>query len=210
MRWDTTLTLKERELDEQARTSKYGPPPINIFTELRERRDLTISDLSRISHIDPMALNRAEAGTYTNPLPSLVDFWVSQRASFSEIHESYSDFQLTQRRRHQHYFGPNLLLLNSDAQLETIHPFRLLRLRRPSLHDGSNLPVGNTEVSKALCVPLDTIQFFEKKYATQQSVPKSIKLALNQINYTDSQINDFENWYKRWRDYQIKDGIKFS
>lgn len=200
------LDKQLREQDDTVRISKFGPAPINPFTALRSSKGWTISDLSRFSLIDPMALKRSEFGTYSNPLPALVDFWVKKHGQpYSIIHEDYEDFINAQRKRHHKYFGETLTYdpLNSE------HPFRQLRNNRPSLSTGSPLPVGVLETSKALCVPLDTIQFFEKKYATQQSVPKPIKAALTQIGYTPSQVRLFEVNYSEWRDVKLDKVLSF-
>lgn len=197
MKLTTLSDLQKRDLDELAR----GPAPTNPFYVLRTQSSLTIAGLSRLSHIDEMALKRAEFGTYSQPLPSLVEYWVRRNPSLSvvDIASDYDDFIDLQRARYKLYFGPSLL---TDPHLD-LHPFRQLRSRRPSKHDNSILPVGLLECSKALCVPLDTIQFFEKKL-TQKSVPKTLKTALNQVGYTSDQLRQFESSFKEWRDLQTK------
>lgn len=197
----TQSDLKRRQLDDIAR----GLPPLNPFTILRTKSGFSIAELSRLAHIDEKALVRAEDGTYTQPLPSLVEFWVRNISELStvDINSDYEDFVLAQRERHKFYFGRSLLV-----DVNGIHPFRQLRARRPSKHDNSILPVGLVECSRALCVPLDTIQFFEKKL-TQKSVPKPIKTALNQTGYTSEQIRQFEAAYHEWRDIQTGK-LKFS
>lgn len=200
------LDKQLREQDDKARISKFGPAPINPFTALRTAKSWTISDLARFSNIDAMALKRSEFGTYSNPLPALVDFWVKKHSqSYSIIQEDYEDFINDQRKRHHKYFGATL----DYDPLNTDHPFRQLRSCRPSLANGQPLPVGVLETSKALCIPLDTIQFFEKKFATQQSVPKPIKAALTQIGYTPSQVHSFEISYTEWRDVKLNLVVSF-
>lgn len=192
----TASDLKRRQLDDIAR----GPEPINPFTHLRTRVNITIAELSRIAHIDEKALVRAEQGTYTQPLPSLVEYWIRRVPNLStvDLNSDYEDYVTNQRNRHKFYFGRSLLVDVNDQ-----HPFRQLRAKRPSKHDNTALPVGLVECSRALCVPLDTIQFFEKKLS-QQSVPKPLKTALNQIGYTSDQLRQFESAYKEWRDIQIR------
>lgn len=200
------LDKQLREQDENARVNKFGPAPINPFTALRSAKGWTISDLARFSNIDAMALKRSEFGTYSNPLPALVDFWVKRHnQSHSIIHEDYDDFINAQRARHRYYFGADL---NYDP-LDSDHPFRQLRSNRPSLANGNPLPVGVLETSKALCIPLDTIQFFEKKYATQQSVPKPIKAALTQIGYEPDEVRKLEINYQEWRDVKLDKVMSF-
>lgn len=202
MKLTTLADLKQRQLDEIAR----GPAPVNPFTHLREYRGLTIAQLSRLAHIDEMALTRAEYGTYTEPLPSLVDYWCNKSNLTNELdlRTEYDEFVSLQRDRHKFYFGRSLLT-NPN---EDLHPFRQLRARRPSKHTNNPLPVGLVECSRALCVPLDTIQFWEKKL-TQKSVPKPIKVALNQVGYTSEQIRQLESSYLEWRDLQSK-LVRFS
>lgn len=197
MKLTTLADLKQRQLDEIAR----GPVPLNPFQVLRETCGYTIAQLSRLAHIDEMALTRAEHGTYTEPLPSLVDFWCNKKGFASELdlRSDYEEFVKLQRTRHKFYFGRSLLT-NPN---EDLHPFRQLRARRPSKHTNNPLPVGLVECSRALCVPLDTIQFWEKKL-TQKSVPKPIKVALNQVGYTSEQIRQLESSYLEWRDLQSK------
>lgn len=191
----TASDLKRRQLDDLSR----GPEPINPFKKLRTQSGYSLAGLSKLAHIDEKALTRAEQGTYTQPLPSLVEYWIRRIPNLStvDLNSDYEDYVTNQRNRHKFYFGRSLLVDVNDQ-----HPFRQLRARRPSKHDNTVLPVGLVECSRALCVPLDTIQFFEKKLS-QQSVPKPLKTALNQIGYTSDQLRQFEFSYTAWRDIQI-------
>lgn len=198
MKLATVADLNLRKADEDARTRIYGSAPINPFTVLRELNTYTYAELSRISHIDPMALKRAEWGTYTQPLPSLVDFWVKRsEVNHLDLLTDYEDFVMKQRVRHHLYFGGDL-----EFDLAGIHPFRQFRARRPSKATNTPLPVGLVECAKALCVPLDTIQFFEKKLS-QKSVPLPIRVALNHCGYTQGQITSFDWAYGEWRERQL-------
>jgi transcriptional regulator with XRE-family HTH domain len=196
MKFKTHTEIKVRKQDEQVRSERFGLPPLNPFLKLRHAQNLTYTELARLSHIDRKALERAEHGTYSMPLPSLADYWVNQGLiTHGLLSNEYSDYVDLQRARHMHYFGPTLLVnVSSD-----IHPFRQLRARRPSLANALPLPVGIVEVSKALCVPLDTIQFFERRIQ-QQSVPKPLKAALNQVGYSAHALRGFENDYLAWRE----------
>jgi hypothetical protein len=189
-------SLAER-LDEEARTSDVGMPPANPFKELREGLGVGINELAKLALVDRKAISRLEVGMYTRPLPSMVDFWVKRGvATEGELTNDYEVYQIKQRQRYRFYFGATLHVDASSA----LHPFRQLRARRPSYHDNTPLPVGLTACAQALCIPLDTLQFFEKKYRLQQSVPKPLKEALNQIGYSREQIRTFENAYKAWRE----------
>lgn len=196
------LDAHARRMDAKAR----GPEPDNPFLSLRVNADLSRTELAQLSHIDIMAISRSEVGCYSLPLPSLVDYWV-RRGSIThpELVTAYEEFQLAQRKRNKFFFGHSLLVDTND----TLHPFRQLRNRRPSRATGNPLPVGITDCAKALCIPLDTLQFFEKKL-TQQSVPKIIKLALNQNGYSPNQIAGFEASFKEWRAAKVPKVVTFE
>lgn len=185
---------KEVDLDDTTRHELYGPSPLNPFVTLRRKAGLTIVSLAATANVDRKAISRLEVGMYTQPLPSMLEFWVRRGESEAELWTAYEDFQFVQRRRHKLFFGPNLLTTSSGN-----HPFRQLRARRPSLASGSILPVGITECCERLCLPLDTIQFFEKKWRLQQSVPKTLKNVFSQIGYSRDQISAFEANYRGWR-----------
>lgn len=193
----TLLDQRRRERDELIRTERYGPPPENPFKQLRVAKGLSLGDLTQYSKIDQRALSRLEAGLYTNPLPGLVQYWVARGAATEgQLLTDYEDFQYAQRKRHAWYFGPELIV---DLACD-IHPFRQLRSRRPSLFNGEPLPVGLIECCEALCLPLDSIQFFEKKFRMQKSVPKNLLNALNVAGYTRQQLQNFESGYVQWRE----------
>lgn len=183
-------------LDDAKRVELYGIEPLNPFTRLRSDLGVSLNRLATICHVDRKALSRLENGTYTNPLPSMVDFWVNRgSATEGELLTDYEEFQFLQRRRHEFYLGPSL-----NVDLAGMHPLRQLRFNRPSLVSNEPLPVGISEFSEALCLPLDTVQYFEKKWRQQQSVPKQIKLVFNQIGYSREAIATFEQRYKQWRE----------
>lgn len=201
---DPLLDVRIRQ-DAAARNSLYGLAPVNPFEELRLSQAFSYLELARASHIDVMAVKRAEWGTYAQPLPSLADYWVRRnKIAYYDLTDQYTDFVTKQRARHKHYFGPNLV---TDPNLP-LHPFRQLRERRPSLHDGLPLPVGLVECAKAICAPLDTIQFFEKK-ATQKSVPATIKAALHSLGYSTTQVRLFSDSYAKWREIKLGQ-VQFS
>lgn len=183
--------------DRAKREELFGPEPVNPFNKLRTDIELSANRLAQLSHVDRKAIARLEAGTYTSPLPSMVDFWVNRGVvTEGELYADYENYQYQQRLRHEFYFGPTLEF-NLDNK---VHPLRQLRSTRPSLVDGTPLPVGITEFCESLCLPLDTIQYFEKKWKYQQSVPKQLKLVLNQVGYTRAQIAKFEEGYLKWRE----------
>lgn len=186
----------EYDKDEDARIDLYGPIPINPFTQLRSERGLNLNQLAAHTGINNKALNRLEKGMYVNPLPRAVTYWVNTGLTTEgELLSDYENYRYLQRIRHRFLFGPSL---GVDLE-QPLHPLRQLRSRRPSLVDQLPLPVGLFDVCAALCLPLDTVQHFEKKWSTQQSVPKELKLTLNQIGYTHQQITTFSIAYSDWR-----------
>lgn len=169
---------------------------INPFQALRLKADLTLGELAAYSKIDIRALARSEHGMYTNPLPGLIDYWV-RRGAISEgvLVSEYEDFQIGVRYHNRLLFGTALKF----DPLSNIHPFRQLRASK-----GYRL----VELCKALCVPLDTIQYFEKKWRVQQSVPKGLLTALNQAGYSRVQLKEFTDGYALWRTSQAR--VTFS
>lgn len=161
---------------------------INPFRSLRLKEGLTLGELATYSRIDIRALNRSEYGMYTNPLPGLVDYWVS-RGGISEgtLVTEYEDYQDLIRRHNHHLFGPDLHFDSSSK----IHPLRQLRAK------GDFRLI---EFCKALCLPLDTVQYFEKKWRVQKSVPKNLMNALNVAGYTRPQLSEFSDVYLKWRE----------
>lgn len=169
---------------------------INPFRSLRLKEGLTLGELATYSRMDIRALNRSEYGLYTNPLPGLVDYWVGRgRISEGILVTEYEDYQSAIRRHNHHLFGPNLHF-DGDSK---IHPLRQLRAKQD---------FKLVAFCKALCLPMDTIQYFEKKWRVQKSVPKGLMNALNQAGYTRVELREFSDEYLRWRDRQK--GITFS
>lgn len=191
----------EYDKDDDARIDLYGPIPINPFMTLRTERGLSINQLQIATCVNNKALVRLEKGMYVNPLPRVVSYWVDHNLiTEGELLSDYENFRYQQRLRHHFFLGASLAV---DIT-EPLHPLRQLRTRRPSLVDNQPLPVGLMDFCEALCLPLDSIQYFEKKYAVQQSVPKELKLALSQVGYTRQQISTFETHYSLWREKNIK------
>lgn len=165
---------------------------VNPFRSLRLAEGLTLGELAAYSRIDIRALNRSEYAMYTNPLPGLVDFWV-RRGKISEgvLVSEYEDYQISVRRHNRLLFGADLKF-NPESN---IHPLRQFRTR-----SGFKL----VELCKALCVPLDTVQYFEKKWRLQQTVPKGLLLALNQAGYSRKELKEFQDAYSLWRASQSR------
>lgn len=170
----------------------------NPFKTLREKHGLTKMDLAESSYIDVRAIARLEDGLYSNPLPSLVDYWVRKGVDRLTLEGDYDDYIDYVRSESHRKFGSSLIV---DKCTGPVHPFRLLR---------TSVALGLTECAKALAVPVDTLQFFEKKWRLQQSVPKPLKAALNQIGYTYDEIAKFEEHYKAWRTKSLSNGVTFQ
>lgn len=201
MKFQTAKDLSRREAEEKYLTKLHGPLPTNPFKTLRVNAGFSLQGLATQSQISKQALLKAEQGLYANPLPSLVDYWM-RRPSFDvselDITEGYENFRYAVRRRNLHYFGDSLHHAYSVA--EPLHPFRQLRKNKRSHVDGELLPVGLTECAQALCIPIDTLQFWEKKFRQQQSVPKQVIEALKIAGYTQYEVQQFCRDYTEWRE----------
>lgn len=166
----------------------------NPFLDLRESLGWSQNECAKYIGVDVRAVSRLECGLYTNPLPAVVDYWVNNvglSLTIPELLTGYEDFVFTTRRANARAFGPLHVNLTSGT-----HPFRVLRNYR-----------GLTETVKLMCVPLDTVQFWEKKWRTQKSVPKSVLLALNQMGYTQTELAKFQEAYVAWRKIHLNDVV---
>ena len=164
----------------------------NPFQSLRLRCNMTLGELAAYSRIDIRALNRSEYGMYTNPLPGLVDYWVG-RGLISEgvLVSEYEDYQHEVRKFNKHLLGPELTF----DKVKFVHPLR--QMRQANYFE-------LTAFCKALCLPLDTVQYFEKKWRVQKSVPKQLIVALNQAGYRRNQLETFKDEYGLWRQSNSK------
>lgn len=228
MRYDTKLKLDLKETEAFHRQELFSKrferfePIDNPFLYLRKQANMSLQELASVSYISKNALLRAEQGTYTNPLPSLTDYWVSHSGELThvEISNRYDQYQKETRWFNRFYFGrvpfSDLISLNN-----TEHPFRQLRANRiPLLGPFSNengdfgptkvpySPVGITDASKALCLPLDTLQFFEKK-ATQKSLPQRLVEVLMYIGYDRKDIAFLAEAHQMWRKYK-REGLTYD
>lgn len=164
----------------------------NPFLELREKRGWSQSECAKLIGVDVRAIDRLEYGLYTSPLPSVLNYWFqASDRSLPEILSAYEEFVYETRRTNHRYFG-NLHINISSG----VHPWRVIRA-------SSNLTL--TQASKLMCVPLDTMQYWEKKWRVQKIVPKSILLALNQMGYTQNELNKFQEIYASWREIHLAD-----
>ena len=172
----------------------------NPFLELREKRGWSQNECARIIGVDVRAIARLEHGLYTSPLPSAVNYWhQNSTQSIPEILSAYEDFVYATRRANHRHFNHLHVDISSG-----IHPWRVIRSN--SFFDATTTHrLSLTECARLMCVPLDTLQYWEKKWRTQHSVPKSILLALNQMGYTQVELTKFQEVYQAWREIHLKD-----
>lgn len=170
---------------------------MNPFLRLRESQDWSQSECAKRIGINVRAIARLECGLYTSPLPSAVDYWTLNRGliSIPELLTEYEDFVFNQRQSNHRLF--NTLHVNLSSG---VHPWRNIRARL-NPHAASTL----MGCAKAMCVPLDTLQYWEKKWRTQKTIPKSILLALNQMGYSQVELTKFQEVYKSWRELHLND-----
>lgn len=162
----------------------------NPFLELREKRGFSQNECAAKIGVDVRAIARLEHGLYTSPLPTAVNYWINLGAiTTPELLTAYEEFVYETRRANHRHFGHLHVNLSSST-----HPFRVLRS-----------PYTLTQAVKLMCVPLDTLQYWEKKWRTQHGVPKSILLALNQMGYTQQELAKFQFIYKEWRQLHLQD-----
>lgn len=185
MKHTTRTLLTALEQEEDARLAEFGPPPVNVFKELREAQSLSHQSLAMKCYVSKLALIRLEQGCFSDPLPSVIDYYVGRGESELRLRDAYIEFQQETRRRHYLLFGSDLTF---DLSLP-LHPLRQLRRG-----------INPTDLSKRLCLPQATIEHFEKKWKTQQSVPKQLASALSELGYRQHDIEGFKRNYKAWRE----------
>lgn len=152
------------------------------------------------------ALIRLEQGLYDRPLPTVVQFWLSEGRFLPGVKQSdiriteltlidgYEEFQDETRRRNYRYFGDGFNHLTYSAS--SPHPCIQLEDIARSL----GLPCSEIGIAKSLCVPQSTLNLWKRKYRTQQTVPKTVQSALMQIGYTRFEVKAFNDGYILWRE----------
>lgn len=193
MKRSTMKALNETIAEEAQRLAKFGPPPINPFTELRQRNDLTVQEFADRAGVSKQSIIRLEQGCFQEPLPKVLSYVLSNYpvSEFTLVND-YEDFQIQQRMRHPRYFGNVRVLLELDHPA-TEHPLRLLRGKR-------NL----TEVAKDLCLSQATLAFFERRVKNQKSVPKQLLDVMRFIGHTKEERDVFEDHYRMYREGVLK------
>lgn len=178
----------------------------NIFKELRVASGLSHARLALLMNTTKHALIRLEQGLYDRPLPTVVNWWLSEgrflpgvkqadiRITELTLIDGYEEFQDEQRRRSYRYFGDgfNHLTYSAGSPHPCVQLEALARL--------SGLPCSEIGIAKALCVPQSTLNLWKRKYRTQQTVPKTVQSALMQIGYTRFEVKAFNDGYILWRE----------
>ena len=191
-----TLSAKERY--ESHLISLYGPKPVNIFTSLRESIGLSHAELGYKMFTTKQSLIRLEQGLFESPLPAALDFWVDNYTgvTYSSLVDQYENYQDLMRKRHHHFFNVPVVpyAYELKGRVGDPHPLKQLRQR---CYGGTGASV--TEVAKALCVNQATLQYWEKRWRSQKSVPKSFNGALLSIGYNHNDLVLMNSWYNDWR-----------
>jgi DNA-binding XRE family transcriptional regulator len=167
--------------------------PINPFKAIRESikdpttgRHISHAALAKRIGCTKLSLIRLEQGTFNDPLPTVLDYFIKQGYNYLSLTDGYINFQHQTRLQNCYLFGTSLTIDVSSPD----HPFKQLYTR---VHSNP------TEVSKRLCIPQATLSKFERDPRGQQSVPKTLINVLPVIGYTDEQISQFLYDYKDWR-----------
>ncbi len=186
MNYATTLHSREKTAYLAQALKEHGESPHNTFKVLREEQGMTLEELGRSALLSKQALIRCEQGVFNQPLPTLMDYWVSRGFRELWLQEGYEDYQAKMRERHQFFFGVSLAV---STTLPT-HPFKQLR-------ETYNWTV--SEVAKYICMPQSTLAYWEKRWISQQSVPKDFIDICLELGYSKSQVNYFCRDYAEWR-----------
>lgn len=187
MNYATAPVIKRKAALNADRLRLFGPPPINVFKQLRQSLDLSHEQLGLRMLLTKQALIRLEQGTFATPLPTALDWWVSNHGySHLQLTDAYEGYQEAQRLRHHRLFSD----LNASSAKGAKHPLRQLR-------DASDLTT--SELSKSLCLPQATLNHFERKWRTQKTVPKCFTSVLRQTGYTNNEVFAFCRAYEIWR-----------
>lgn len=161
-----------------------------VFKTLRLQEQMTLESLAKQVGVTKHALIRLEQGTFSRPLEPVIDYWEQIHGySHMQIRDAYDGFRTSKRKERPRIFGPLLTFT-----MTPIHPLRQLR---------SFSGLGLTETAKQLCVPQATLQHFEKKWKTQQSVPKELINALAENGYFVNELRVFNHNYTLWRNHQL-------
>lgn len=164
----------------------------NPFRSLRLMEDETLNSLAQKIGVSKQALIRLEQGTYSDPLPAVLNFYSQNyHRSEHELCVAYAAYQQDKRSNHERYFGDIRPLLQVEVTVENLsqsHPLRLLRGSR-SL----------TQIAKDLCIPQATLTYFERNVVQQKSVPKILCQVLREIGHYSSEVQALVVAYEHYR-----------
>lgn len=184
--------------DEIRRDYEYAPIPDNYIKILRERLKLSQQKLADQIQCSKLVILKTEQGNYPNIPPVVMDYWVGRGESELRLADTYSEYQAAVRYHYSYLFGSVLLVVSShpghpSGSDEVEHPLKQLMS-----HMAYNLSIN--EVSKRMCVAQSTMQYFLKKWRSQQTVPVGFCEALLGMGYSQTQVSHFCRVYEQWRE----------
>lgn len=168
----------------------------NPFRELRLRQGISQYELARRIGCSKHAILRLEQGMYYEPLPSVIDYFISHNPTTLNrltLLQEYQDFQVSIRTLNSRLLGD--LILELTACPVGTHPLTYLRESR-----GINL----TELAKRLCISQSTAGYFEKSPIHQKTVPEQLIHALWDADYTEQETDALKEAYAGYREWVIE------
>lgn len=165
--------------------------PINPFRTLRNRLGISQYELARRAGITKHAILRLEQGCYDTPLPSILEYFVSQDPHLSRVTlmDEYAEFQYQTRVNNHGLFGDHFSQVLEHCPVGT-HPFTFLR----TVHH-----LNPTQVAKLLCIQQSTVVYFERNAIRQHTVPKVLIKALHDADYSSMDTDALESAYNSYR-----------
>ncbi len=164
----------------------------NPFRALRLENDESLVILAKKIPVSKQALIRLEQGTYSDPLPSVLNYYSKNyHLSEHELSTRYALFQKETRSRGERYFGDVRDKLQTPITIENIsstHPLRLLRGNRSC-----------TQVAKDLCIPQATLTYFERNVVQQKSTPKVLTQVMREVGHYASEVQALKDAYDEYR-----------
>lgn len=185
--------------------------PVNIFRELRLASGLSHAKLASLMSTNKRALIWLEQGTYDQPLPVALNYWLNEgrflagvkssgiRITELTLVEGYESFKEETRALGRCYFGSSI----SDVSFDALCPHPSIQLREKARKAGNDDSMN--AIAKALCVPFASINTWENKWRVVQSVPKTIQTALLGIGYSRQEVHALVVGYIKWRELNKKE-----
>lgn len=180
-----------------------GPPPVNIFRQLRLEKNLTLKNLTDSTGLSKQAMIRTEQGVYDAPPMALMEYWLNKGQLHNTLTESYADFQVATRTQHHKLFGE----VNVKNLPDHVHPQEWLRRNwtyPPVGEPGDRIGTLNkTEMAKLLCINQAVVDYFENHVVKQQTVPFPISYALRDNGYSVAFLEELDDAYSRHRKWVL-------